>query len=93
MIKRLLTSVLLLASGCVTIGQHFNQHALDRASFELQCPREQLQVIGLNADLDRQVGPGNQVGVSGCSRRAVYVLTPYAGWVLNSESHPSASRQ
>ncbi len=85
--KRIALILVLFASGCYTIREHFTSHGLERAAFELQCPRDQLQLVGLNADLDRYIGPGNQVGVSGCNKRAVYVLTQTAGWVLNSEAH------
>jgi predicted small lipoprotein YifL len=47
---------------------------LERASFELSCPREQLTSQHLGA---------LSVGVSGCGHKGVYVLTP-AGWLMNS---------
>ena len=45
-----------------------------RASFDLRCPSEQLQV----AELDDSVA-----GVEGCDQRATYVYSN-GSWVLNS---------
>jgi hypothetical protein len=81
-----LVGICVLGAGCATttIGEHFQKHALNRASFEMQCPKERLQIKGLNEELER-LGPatGDQVGVSGCGKHAVYVLTQN-GWILNS---------
>ena len=81
-----LASLLALAAGCVSTGEYFTKRGLERASFEMQCPKEQLQVKGLTADLDHEVKPGDQVGVTGCGKRLVYVLNPSGGWLLNSQS-------
>ena len=86
-----LVAVSAFGGGCITIGDHFTKHALDRASFEMQCSKERLQITGLNAGLDRQVGIGNQVGVSGCGQQAVYVLTSN-GWILNSHEGDRGSQ-
>lgn len=59
-------------------GWHWEQNrwfsVLERASFELSCPRKDLSVTVL--------GP-RQVGVSGCDAKRVYVFTD-AGWLLDS---------
>jgi hypothetical protein len=89
--RRLLVASLLalVAGGCAdTLREVFTARALDRASFELRCPREKLTLHELNARLDDRilvVEGGTQVGVSGCGHRAVYVWTS-SGWMLNSES-------
>ena len=68
-----------------TIGESFTEHALDRAAFEMRCPKDQLQIKALGSDLDDVAEAGKQVGVSGCGKRLVYVKTP-SGWILNSQS-------
>jgi hypothetical protein len=77
--RRPLLGLLLLSSlaGCFNPERHFRDNGLQRVSFEMQCPREQIQITPLD---------GNQMGVTGCGRRVVYVLVPYAGWVVNSSS-------
>ncbi len=81
----ILTAYCLALSACYTpIRQSFAEHALSRASFEMECPREQLRLTGLNRSLEEDPIAGAQVGVSGCDRRSVYVFTSASGWVLNS---------
>ncbi len=46
---------------------------LDRATFDLSCPKSQLQAHHLG---------GLQVGVLGCGKKAVYVAG-HSGWVVN----------
>lgn len=53
-----------------------------RASFDFQCKSEQLQLQGLS----EQNGIINSYGVSGCGKRATYVLSPTGTWILNSDS-------
>ena len=52
---------------------------LDRAEFDLDCKRGELSTQHLGA---------KDVGVSGCGKKAVYVLTP-TGWVMNSVNNAS----
>jgi hypothetical protein len=52
-----------------------------RASFELHCPRSGLSLVTLDVDGDR----ASQVGVEGCSQRAVYVRRGEE-WILNSSA-------
>ena len=56
-----------------------------RASFELNCAPEQLQIIPVITSewgVDHQQ-IATQIGVAGCGHRLVYVQTQ-SGWVLNS---------
>jgi hypothetical protein len=76
-----LIAVGLLGSGCVFTATTWHGGALrSRASYELQCPENQLQITDL----------GDQTaGVDGCGRRGVYVYDSGAGaWLLNSQIHP-----
>jgi len=65
--------------GCVVAGSrsHFVKgNGLERATFDLDCPREQLSVVELSGG----------VGVSGCGRKAIYVFSMDSGaWVLNGK--------
>jgi hypothetical protein len=62
----------------------------NRASFELRCPREQIDLVVLNVH-DPVLDPheASQMGATGCGQRAVYVLSPRSGWVLDSTSSRS----
>jgi hypothetical protein len=71
-------------AGCITVGESFRRHGLNRAAFEMQCPPEYLQIVGLNRPLDATSVAGSQVGVTGCGKRMVFVVTKAAGWVANS---------
>jgi hypothetical protein len=64
----------------------FNQMGIDRAAFELQCPKEQLTLVPLAPPLDEPLYSGAQVGVTGCSKKTVYVYTNQGGWVANTAS-------
>lgn len=74
-----------LLVGCVTVGESFRRHGLDRAAFEMQCPKDQLEMVALNRSLGSAAFTGSQVGVRGCGRQMVYVATE-AGWIANSQS-------
>jgi hypothetical protein len=47
---------------------------LERAAFDLSCPRASLETADLG---------GTSVGVSGCGKKGVYVLGPREQWILN----------
>lgn len=52
--------------------------ALERAAFELDCPRDQLEAVVLGDDL----------GISGCGHRVVYVPT-FESWMADSAGSSS----
>ncbi|MCC6521530.1 MAG: hypothetical protein IT373_02610 [Polyangiaceae bacterium] len=56
---------------------------LDRAAFELSCPREQLSAQFIS-DLS--------VGVSGCDKKAVYIIGAQGNWIMNSVSDKDQSK-
>jgi len=75
--------------GCApTIRQVFVEHALDRAVFEMHCPKSELELVQLDPPLDHRMVSGAHVGVKGCGKQAVYVYANQTGWVLNSDSTP-----
>jgi hypothetical protein len=76
----------LAGAGCLTVGDSFQRYGLNRAAFEMQCPAQQLQIVGLNRPLHAAAYAGSQVGVTGCGKRMVFVNTEAAGWVANSAS-------
>ncbi|HEX7667579.1 MAG TPA: hypothetical protein VF407_23765 [Polyangiaceae bacterium] len=57
--------------------QSFRDRGVPRASYELQCPKEQLEITDL--------GNGT-MGVRGCGKQAVYKEVSGAGWVNDSET-------
>ena len=97
---------LLLAVGCgpsiVIDGFKLDQsqynldraQLMKRASFDLNCSEDKLQVKVIDAIGDTNHEQMKQVGVSGCDQRATYVNTFDAtGWVMNTHgAKPSASR-
>lgn len=78
----LLASSLLIACGVYTSTMgSFMDRGMPRAAYELQCPKEQLQVT--------ELGDG-AVGVRGCGKQAIYKEVWGAGWV--NDSGPSAAK-
>lgn len=51
----------------------------ERAGFDLSCPADELTLRSLSPD------GGNQ-GVTGCNKKAAYVLRGCAEWILNSDA-------
>ena len=53
-----------------------------RASFDFNCPQQQLRFVDMGDNLAR--------GVEGCGRRATYVQNPTTGtWVMNTDQGPA----
>ncbi len=78
---------LLVVWGCgATVRQSFTENALERAAFELKCPREVIEIVPLNRGLDSRNEQETQVGVKGCGKQAVYVYMAGAGWIGNPGS-------
>lgn len=58
--------------------------AISRASFDLQCPRNQIELTELSKGADYKV---NSYGATGCGKRSVYVRARQStAWILNSDS-------
>jgi len=79
----LLTLCALALTGCM--GHHNDRLYADlqnRASFDLQCPADQLELH----ELSRSGRLANSYGVVGCGKQATYVLnmTGRGTWVMNS---------
>ncbi len=75
---------LVAAAGCgATVRESFASNALERAAFELKCPREIIEIVPLNRGLDDRNEQETQVGVKGCGKQAVYVYMRGMGWIAN----------
>jgi hypothetical protein len=95
----LLLAMGLLLSGCATminrdgfslVQSDWERQEADlraRASFELSCAADQLTVHVLTT-MPAYENYAQQVGVTGCEKKAVYVRT-VSGWVANSSSGES----
>jgi hypothetical protein len=65
------------------------ENVRNRASFELQCPKEKLELVVLNIMGGGDPNPSfggrdpSQIGATGCGHRAVYLWTN-EGWVMNT---------
>ncbi len=68
----------ILVSGCVS-----NKKLLKIASYDLECPADELTVTKLRGANPTTFGSGKQVGVDGCGQRLRYVHVLYTGWVAD----------
>ncbi len=70
-----------LATACsfymVGTRGHFMETGLSKASFDMNCPAEKLEVV--------QLAQGS-VGVRGCDKQARYEVASTGAWVLNSKA-------
>jgi hypothetical protein len=71
----------LLASGCVP-SQNIYRELGARASYDLQCDRDEIRYVRLRAG--ERDGHGAQYGASGCGQRIVYVYVRRGGWVSDT---------
>ena len=81
-----LAGPLAACGGGATIGDSFRENGLQRAAFEMQCPKDKIEVSGLNYPLEHSAEFGAQVGAQGCGKQTVYVMVLGAGWLANSAS-------
>jgi hypothetical protein len=71
------------ATSCLTAQDYFEQHESDRASFDLDCPKERLKIRSLK---ETRICEDAKVGVEGCGRRAMYICVindGHAKWIRN----------
>jgi hypothetical protein len=89
--KRVIVLFVLGASsiGCSTVPARVNL-LKERAAFDLQCPKEQIETTDL--------GGGKTYGVRGCGKQVTYVAgyscknsaaLKYCKWVMNTDSQPT----
>jgi hypothetical protein len=95
--KRLLVPFLFLLPACATVQSGgFEIPAVyverewpklkNRATFDLDCPADQLEVVTLNAYSTPGGNQPSEVGVKGCGRKAVYVPKEQA-WLMSGSAH------
>ncbi|HEX8698533.1 MAG TPA: hypothetical protein VF815_06840 [Myxococcaceae bacterium] len=73
----------LLLSGCAGLRERYMTANIatlrDRASFDLECPKEQIQLT--------ELGKFEMQGAEGCGKRATYIFSSgQAVWLMNSEA-------
>jgi len=77
--KALLLSLIIILGGCtVTMAgsrDNFIQSGLSRAAYELECPKDKLEIISLG---------GGSHAARGCGKKTIYVHTTDSGYVRNS---------
>ena len=63
-----------------------------RASFELSCPRDQLELTVLSTEGARKLA--NQIGVTGCGQKVVYVyFSSTDTWTSDSAITPAMTQR
>ena len=87
MIPRCLIVALVLTCLCGCAARR-NERVMatlrSRASFDMNCPEEQLQITELSRSAGSMV---NSAGVRGCGHQAVYVrANNHTNWVLDASS-------
>ncbi len=81
---------LLIATVAVACGHNrrASKTVLDRASFDFQCPREEIELIVIDEEGARNLA--SQIAAHGCEHKAVYVFFPDVDtWVLNGTVGPA----
>lgn len=80
------TTTLALLATCAACGamgkSHFQTYGIDKAAFDLQCEKAQLDVVELSS---------TSVGVRGCGKQARYEMLRNGEWVMNSANDGRAS--
>lgn len=70
----------LSVAGCASFANTKRSAVTSRATFDLSCPTEKLQLTPLSSEaMDRAT-----YGVAGCGKKATYVYVPGIGAALNS---------
>jgi len=88
-IKNLLTiSIALVLASCAYNPEKYvnisKEKVLPRASFEMGCPEEEIEVKVLT---ENEVGYPETLGLTGCNRKLVYMrLDGETDWFLNFDS-------
>ena len=65
------------------------EKVLPRASFEMGCPKENINISYLNSY--EKTGFPLTIGAEGCGKKLVYIYVHRQGWVLNSDGKSSKS--
>ncbi len=74
-------------SSCVTVESAYTSKGAPTASYDLQCPAEQLQMTVLNRNEGLGCA-GSKIGVRGCGKQTTYVCDNAQLWVRETEVQP-----
>ena len=91
--RSLLVSVV-VAMLCVACGhdKRAMKTVTARASFELSCPQDQLELTVLSTEGARKLA--NQIGVTGCGQKVVYVyFSSTDTWIPDSAITPAMTQR
>jgi hypothetical protein len=74
------------STGCatVTVESVYNDSGAATASFDLQCPADQIQMTVLKRN-DGLGCLGSKIGVQGCGKQTTYMCNNSRAWVRESE--------
>lgn len=84
-----IASLLLATSGCVTVESAYKSGGAPTASYDLQCPAEQLEMTVLNRNEGLGCA-GSKIGVRGCGKQTTYVCNDSQLWIRETEVQPVA---
>ena len=91
---RTLLAAALMAALCVSCShdKHAMKTVTSRASFDLSCPEDELELSVLSTTGARKLA--NQIGVTGCGKKAVYVyFSSTDSWIADSEITPTMTQR
>ncbi len=78
--RTMMTGLLLLGiAGCLSSGTNLTR---ERATFDLGCPAEKIEITQLSGASER--GTGSVFGARGCGKKATYIRHEATGVSLNS---------
>ena len=78
-------------AGCVTVESAYQSRGAQAASFDLQCPADQIEL----SVLERNEGlgcSGSKIGVRGCGKQTTYICDNAQSWIRESEVQAEAAR-
>jgi hypothetical protein len=91
---RSLLAVTLMAALCVACShdKHAMKRVTSRASFDLSCPEDELELSVLSTTGARKLA--NQIGVTGCGKKVVYVyFSSTDSWIADSDITPTMTQR
>ena len=90
----MLLVIAVTAALCISCGhdKRAMRTVTSRASFDLSCPAEELELTVLSTEGARKLA--NQIGVTGCGQKAVYVYFSSSDtWIADSAITPAMTQQ
>jgi hypothetical protein len=93
-VSRTFLVTIVMAALCIGCGhdKRAMKTVTSRASFDLSCPAEELELRVLSTEGARKVA--NQIGVTGCGKKAVYVYFSSSDtWIADAAITPAMTAQ